>query len=68
VCLHHVQEDGRTYYYFELNAPYGTLGPHSFSACTTKGDVALLFIASASEKQWANSKDSLMKAAQTFRA
>lgn len=62
------QEDGRTYYYFELNAPYGTLGPHSFSACTTKGDVALLFIASASEKQWANSKDSLMKAAQTFRA
>ncbi|WIA18137.1 hypothetical protein OEZ85_009613 [Tetradesmus obliquus] len=62
------QEDGRTYYYYELNAPYGTLGPHSYSACTTKGDIALLFIASANEKQWANSKDALRKAAETFRA
>jgi hypothetical protein len=67
-CPFCLQEDGRTYYYYELNAPYGTLGPRSYSACTTKGDLALLFIASATEKQWANSKESLIKAAETFRA
>jgi len=62
------QDDGRTYYYYELNASYGTNGPHTYSAVTTKGDLALLFVAAANDKQWASSKDRLMKAAESFRA
>jgi len=62
------QDDGRTYYYYELNASYGSVGPHTLSAATTKGDLALLFVASANEKQWAKSKDMLQKAVDSFRA
>lgn len=62
------QDDGRTYYYYECNAPYGLVGPHTYSACTTKGDLALLFIASANDKQWMGSKTKLVKAAESFRA
>ena len=28
--------DGRTYYMYEANASYGTLGPHTLTAVTTK--------------------------------
>eukprot|EP00878_Enallax_costatus_P002980 GHUV01003176.1.p1 GENE.GHUV01003176.1~~GHUV01003176.1.p1 ORF type:complete len:275 (+),score=73.11 GHUV01003176.1:193-1017(+) len=63
-----IQEDGRTYYYYECNASYGLVGPHTYSACTTKGDLALLFIASANDKQWAHSKKQLVEAAESFRA
>jgi hypothetical protein len=35
-----------------INSPYATNGgPHSYAACTTKGDLALLFIAAATDKQ-----------------
>lgn len=34
-----------------INSPYATNGPHSVSAATTKGDLALVFIAAANEKQ-----------------
>jgi hypothetical protein len=34
-----------------INSPYATNGPHSVSAATTKGDLALVFIAAASDKQ-----------------
>lgn len=30
------QDDGRMYYYYELNASYGSVGPHTLSAATTK--------------------------------
>lgn len=39
------------YYYYEINSPYATNGPHSLSAATTKGDLALVFIAAANDKQ-----------------
>lgn len=28
--------DGRTYYYYEINASYGKVGPHTLTAVTTK--------------------------------
>jgi len=62
------QDDGRTYYYYEVDSPYGILGRHSFSACTTKGDLALLLIASANEKQWSRSKFQLKQVMESFRA
>lgn len=34
-----------------INSPYATNGPHSVSAATTKGDLALVFIAAANDKQ-----------------
>jgi predicted oxidoreductase (fatty acid repression mutant protein) len=37
-------------------------------AFSVQGDLALLFVASANEKQWAKSKDMLQKAVESFRA
>jgi hypothetical protein len=34
-----------------INSQYATNGPHNVSAATTKGDLALVFIASANDKQ-----------------
>ncbi len=62
------QDDGLTYYYYHIYAPYGTNGPHTLSACTAKGDLALLFVVSASEKQWAAKQAFLEEVVDTFRA
>lgn len=62
------QEDGRSYYYIELNSIEGTEPPHTVSAFTTKGELAYLFITSATNKQWANSAGLLRKVAYSFRA
>jgi len=42
--------DGRTYYYYEIYAPYGTVGPHTLTCASTKGDLALLAVISATDK------------------
>lgn len=62
------QDDGRTYYYYEINAPYGTNGPHTLTAMTTKGELALLFIVSATDKQWSRAQGKLRQVVETFRA
>lgn len=46
----------------------GTNGPHTYSAVTTKGDLALMFVAAANDKQWPGSRERLIKAAESFRA
>eukprot|EP00892_Ulva_mutabilis_P004759 jgi/Ulvmu1/2655/UM014_0109.1 len=61
-------DDGLTYYYYDVYATYGTIGPHTLTACTVKGDLALLFCVSANDKQYARSKSKLNKMLQTFRA
>ncbi|PNW82467.1 hypothetical protein CHLRE_06g280150v5 [Chlamydomonas reinhardtii] len=61
-------DDGLTYYYYELNAPYAKVGGHSFTACTVKGDLAYLFITSANEKQWGKLEGSLKQTVESFRA
>ncbi|KAK9832104.1 hypothetical protein WJX81_007290 [Elliptochloris bilobata] len=60
--------DGRTYYMYELHASDSIDKPHSVSTITTKGDLAFLFIASATDKQWARSAPKLRKVVETFRA
>ncbi|GIL59903.1 hypothetical protein Vafri_14569 [Volvox africanus] len=61
-------QDGLTYYLYELNAPYAKTGAHSYTACTVKGDLAFLFVASATEKQWAKLEGNLRKVVESFRA
>jgi hypothetical protein len=63
-----VQDDGLTYYYYDIYATYGTAGPHTLTACTVKGDLALLFCLSANEKQYTRSKKKLNTMLKTFRA
>ncbi|GFR51004.1 hypothetical protein Agub_g13330 [Astrephomene gubernaculifera] len=60
--------NGLTYYYYELNAPYSKIGARSYTACTVKGDLAYLFIASATEKQWGRQEERLRKVVESFRA
>lgn len=61
-------EDGLTYYKYEIFAPYGTNGPHTVSAVTVKGDLALLLVVSATEKQWGRNEGKLRTMLTTFRA
>mmetsp|Transcript_5289 Transcript_5289/g.12887 ORF Transcript_5289/g.12887 Transcript_5289/m.12887 type:complete len:273 (+) Transcript_5289:86-904(+) len=59
-------ENGRTYYLYELYAPYGLNPPHSLAKLTTKDDAALLFTVNATDKQWANSEKKLRSMIETF--
>lgn len=52
----------------EVFAPYGTNGPHTLSACTVKGDLLLLFLVSANDKQWARTEQVLRQVVTSFRA
>ena len=63
VCVRNMQ-----YYKYELNAPYGSVGPHSLTAATTKGDLLLCLIVSANEKQWQKAESKLRTLVDTFRA
>ena len=54
--------------YMQAYATYGTNGPHTLTACTVKGDLALLFCLSANDKQYARSKGKLNTMIKTFRA
>ena len=63
------RDDGLTYYLYELNAPEALASQtHSLSAVTVKGDLALVFVAAASEKQWAKGRAKLAQAVESFRA
>jgi hypothetical protein len=62
------RDDGLVYYSYEINAPYGTVGPHTVSAATVKGDLALMIVVSGNEKQWARNEAALRKVAESFRA
>ncbi|KXZ44862.1 hypothetical protein GPECTOR_61g815 [Gonium pectorale] len=61
-------QDGLTYYFYELDAPYAKVAAHSYTACTVKGDLAFLFVASTSEKQWGKLEGRLRKVVGSFRA
>lgn len=60
--------DGLTYYVYEVNAPYGKVGPHTLTAATVKGDLAFLFIVSANDKQWSKNQGRLREIVDSFRA
>lgn len=60
--------DGRTYYTYELNAPYGKNGSHQLAAVTIKGDLCYIFVTAASDKQWAKSEGTLRHMQKSFKA
>lgn len=59
--------NGRVYYDYYVDADYGTLPQHGLCSATTTGEVILLFIVSATEKQWANNEKQLRAVQQSFR-
>lgn len=61
-------DDGEVYYYYEVNSPYAKFGQHIVTSATVKGEVALLFVVSASDKQWSKSEGNIRKMVETFRA
>ena len=53
---------GQTYYTYELFTPLALSGAHNLAALTFKGNVSILFVASADEKQWPAAEANLRKA------
>jgi hypothetical protein len=60
--------DGRTYYTYELNAPYGKTGSRQLAAFAVKGELAYLWVCAASDKQWSKSESTLRHMLQSFTA
>jgi hypothetical protein len=60
--------DGRSYYQYEAYATYGTLGPHTLTSVTVKGDLLMMLAISANDKQWAKGEKKLRQMLDTFRA
>ena len=46
----------------------GAAAPHAAVSVTAKGDLAFLFLVSATDKQWAKNADMLRAVAKTFKA
>lgn len=58
--------NGRTYYNYEIYAPYGTQPPHGLASLTTKGDAAILFVINATDKQWSAAEPKLRAVLDSF--
>ena len=54
------------YYSYVLETPYARSGTHNLAVSTAKGNTVLLFVISASDAQWASSKDTLKQLAKSF--
>ncbi|VFQ61549.1 unnamed protein product [Cuscuta campestris] len=57
---------GLTYYRYVLETPYALTGSHNLAKATAKGDTVVLFVASASEKQWQSSQKTLEAIVDSF--
>ena len=62
------QDDGLMYYYYNAYSTAGLSGPHTYTACTVKGDLCLLFSVAANDKQWAKGKQKIDTMVNSFRA
>jgi PsbP len=60
--------DGRTYYTYEINAPYAKVGTHQLAAFTTKGDLAYLWVVAGNDKQWGKAESKLRYMLKSFKA
>ena len=64
-----VDAGGNPQYRYEVYAPtVGAAAPHAAVSVTAKGDLAFLFLVSATDKQWAKNADMLRAVAKTFKA
>ncbi|CAN1130175.1 PsbP domain-containing protein 6, chloroplastic [Linum perenne] len=60
------KDGGLTYYKYELETPYAQTGAHNLAKATAKGSTVVLFVASASEKQWQTSNKTLHSILDSF--
>lgn len=59
-------EDGRTYYEYEVVAPYAKNGTRQLAAFTVKGDLAYLWVLAANDRQWSKSEKTLRHMLKSF--
>lgn len=62
------KKDDTTYYRYQLETPFALTGSHNLATATAKGNVVLLFVVSANDKQWASSQELLKKVLKSFSA
>ncbi|XP_078444926.1 thylakoid lumenal protein (Mog1/PsbP/DUF1795-like photosystem II reaction center PsbP family protein) [Wolffia australiana] len=55
-----------TYYIYELETPYALTGAHNLAKATVKGNTLVLFVVSATEKQWPSSQKTLRAILDSF--
>ncbi|KAG2601380.1 psbP domain-containing protein 6, chloroplastic-like [Panicum virgatum] len=58
--------DGQTYYSYVLETPLALTGSHNLAKATAKGNTVVLFVASASDKQWSSSEKVLKAIVDSF--
>lgn len=56
----------QTYYKYVLETPYALTGSHNLAKATAKGSTVILFVASASDKQWPSSEKTLQAILDSF--
>ena len=59
--------DGQTYYSYVLETPLALTGSHNLAKPTAKGNTVVLFVASASDKQWQSSEKVLKTIVDSFK-
>ncbi|CAN0921593.1 PsbP domain-containing protein 6, chloroplastic [Linum grandiflorum] len=60
------KDGGLTYYTYELETPYAQTGAHNLAKATAKGSTVVLFVASATDKQWQTSRKTLQSVLDSF--
>ncbi|KAF9596242.1 hypothetical protein IFM89_008405 [Coptis chinensis] len=56
----------QTYYTYVLETPFALTGAHNLAKATAKGNTVILFVASANDKQWQTSKNTLKTMLDSF--
>lgn len=56
----------QTYYKYELETPFALTGSHNLAKATAKGNTVVLFVVSASDKQWQTSQKTLKAMLDSF--
>ena len=54
------------YYSYVLETPLALTGSHNLAKATAKGNTVVLFVASASDKQWSSSEKVLKAIVESF--
>jgi hypothetical protein len=54
------------YYSYVLETPLALTGSHNLAKATSKGNTVVLFVASASDKQWSSSQKVLKTMVDSF--
>lgn len=55
------------YYKYVLETPFALTGSHNLAKATAKGNTVILFVVSATDKQWPSSQKTLKTILDSFR-